>query len=94
MAPNFLYLLAQGAPADPLNYLNYTALSQLLLERGVFRKAADFALEAKRLRAHDLCVSKTIVSTQKALFSEGMRRDINYVCSDKKDLFAKCLLRS
>lgn len=89
LAPNFLYLLAQGASADPLNYLNYTALSQLLLEKGVFRKAADFALEAKRLRAHDLCVSKTLVSTQKVLFSQGMRPDIKHVCSNKKELFCE-----
>jgi hypothetical protein len=89
MAPNFLYFLAQGAPADPLNYLNYTALSQLLLERGVFGKAANFALEAKRLRANDLCVSKTIVSTQKALLAQGLKPDINHAFSDKRDLFCE-----
>lgn len=89
MAPYFLLLLAREAPAEPLIYLYFTALSQFLLERGEFRHAADFALKAGRARSHELCISKTIVSTQRALFSNGMKPDIHQVCIDNKDLFCE-----
>ena len=89
MASDFLYLLAQGAPADPLNYLNYTALSQLLLKKDEFRKAADFALEAKQLRPYDLCVSKTVASTRKALIRNKMMPDIDQEHNDYRDSFCE-----
>ncbi len=82
----FLDLLAIIEPR-PSRFLFFTALSQLLLEQSQYRKAADFAFKAKRLRAYDLCVSKTVFATQKALFEGGMAPDINYPYSDDRQRF-------
>jgi len=77
MSPHFLYLLTQADPLDPLNYLNYAALAQTLLDKGELHKAAGFAAEARRLRAYDLCVSKTVMATRRDLHRKSTNPEVN-----------------
>lgn len=74
---------------EPTNFLYQVALSQWLLQQGEYRRAADVAILAGRLRALDLCVSKTIVRTQKALHDNRMTPDYTYVLNDHSDRFCK-----
>ncbi|MBT3199911.1 MAG: hypothetical protein HN350_08335 [Phycisphaerales bacterium] len=85
-AADFLGLLVSDK-SKPADCLNRTALAQMLLEQGEYRKAADSALEAKRLRSNDLCVSKTVYATQKALFDAGQATDFDLNFSDKTNRF-------
>ncbi|MBT3199912.1 MAG: hypothetical protein HN350_08340 [Phycisphaerales bacterium] len=85
-AADFLDLLVSNKP-KPADCLNHTALAQVLLEQGQYRKAADSALEAKRLRSNDLCVSKTVYATQKALFDAGQDTDFDLLFGDNTNRF-------
>jgi len=87
-AEEFLAIIS-SPELKPSWFLFLAARAQLLLAQGEYRKAADIAFQAKRLRPYDLCVSKTVFATQEALSNNGMIPDVEYDFGNKDILFCE-----
>lgn len=66
----------------------WNAYARLLLRDGKYREAADAALEAKRCYSYyDLCLSRIVIDTQKALLLNGIEPDYPVNTHDYSDRF-------